>query len=308
MVEHKNRVEEKFNHLHEIVMEIAAFTGTEFYRSLVSKLAIVLKVRCVVICEVVTPDSESACTLAIWGDGKFHDNFEYTLTGTPWENIAGNESCYCPGNVKNFFPKNGFLSEIDVESCFGVPIFDSLGKLLGILVILPRKELTNPSHIESILEIAAVLAAAEIQRTREEEVLRREKQEAENGRRMKTELLERLSHDLRSPMNVILGYTKLLESDPNEPLSKAQHERIQWICKGADRMMEIITEMSAASRGEESLPILTDRLESEEKTVASENTGTPSNILYIEDNMANLRLMEKLIKRRSDTRLVTTPA
>ena len=307
MIENQNQVEGALNCLNEIIKKTAGFTGTEFFRSLVWQLCVILEVRCAVICEVVVPESERVRTLAIWEDGKFHDNFEYALVGTLWENSARNKNCFCSENVKNTFPEYGFLSEIDSEGCLGVPLFDSVGKLLGILAILHHEKLPNPSHIASILDVAAIRTAAEIKRIQKEERLRQNKQEAEIANRMKTELLERISHDLRSPMNVILGYAKLLESDPNNPLSEAQQDRVQWICKGADRLMEIITEISDL-REEEPLSTFADRPKVEPKNVIREKSESPSEILYIEDNLANLRLMEKLMKRRSGTRLVTTPA
>jgi len=291
----------------EIIKVTAGLTGAEFYRTLVWQIAVVLKVRCVIVCEVIPPDLRSAQTLAIWEGDKFHNNFEYELIGTQWKAAVDHKSCYCSENIVDLLPESQFLPNICIDNCLGVPLFDSLGKPLGVLAVLHQEALTNVSCIESILDVTSVRTAVEIKRMREEKILRLAKKEAECTSRMTTELLESLNHDLRSPMNVVLGYAKLLLSDSKEPLNKVQHDRVNWILKGAERLMEIIDEIPV-SPGEVSKAEQTDNPTIEKnKSVPPIKTSGFSKILYVEDNIANLRLMEKFIKRRPDTLLFATP-
>lgn len=54
--------------------------------------------------------------------------------------------------------------------------------------------------------------------TENAEVLKQALKEAESANRAKTEFLSRMSHDIRTPMNAIIGMTLLAEEEPNVPL------------------------------------------------------------------------------------------
>jgi CheY-like chemotaxis protein len=55
--------------------------------------------------------------------------------------------------------------------------------------------------------------------------------------RAKSELLSRTSHELRTPMNHILGFAQLLEMDP---LTKDQSESVQQILKSGEHLLRLI--------------------------------------------------------------------
>jgi signal transduction histidine kinase len=48
----------------------------------------------------------------------------------------------------------------------------------------------------------------------------------------KSEFLSSMSHEVRTPLNAILGFAQLLERDKKEPLSERQKERIGHILSG----------------------------------------------------------------------------
>lgn len=62
--------------------------------------------------------------------------------------------------------------EIQVESYAGIPLFSSMGQLLGHLAVIDDKVLGNESRNVAVLEIFAARAAAEIERQQVEEALR----------------------------------------------------------------------------------------------------------------------------------------
>ena len=51
----------------------------------------------------------------------------------------------------------------------------------------------------------------------QEEKLKKAYAAAENANKAKTEFLNNMSHDIRTPMNVILGYNQLMKSQLTEP-------------------------------------------------------------------------------------------
>ncbi|MBF0189082.1 MAG: PAS domain S-box protein [Magnetococcales bacterium] len=81
------------------------------------------------------------------------------------------------------------------------------------------------------------------ERKRYERELKLAKETAEKASRAKSEFLSGMSHELRTPMNAILGFSQLLESDPDEPLSEAQLDSVQEIRSAGDHLLELINEI-----------------------------------------------------------------
>jgi CheY-like chemotaxis protein/nitrogen-specific signal transduction histidine kinase len=74
--------------------------------------------------------------------------------------------------------------------------------------------------------------------------LMREKAKAQNASKAKGEFLSRVSHELRSPMNVIIGMAKLGLKDG----TSSSHERFQNIVSASDHLLRIINDVLDMSR------------------------------------------------------------
>jgi PAS domain S-box-containing protein len=77
----------------------------------------------------------------------------------------------------------------------------------------------------------------------EDELARRK--EAEREYRARSEFLSRISHELRTPMNSILGFAQLLDMDD---LTEAQRENVALISKGGHHLLQLINEVLEISR------------------------------------------------------------
>jgi PAS domain S-box-containing protein len=90
--------------------------------------------------------------------------------------------------------------------------------------------------------VGTVQDMTERRQVEEELVLRRE---AEREYKARSEFLSRISHELRTPMNSILGFAQLLEMDD---LTEAQHENVNLIAKGGHHLLQLINEVLEISR------------------------------------------------------------
>jgi PAS domain S-box-containing protein len=181
-----------------IVEGTASATDTAFMRSCVRYLAQALQVRYALIAEVAddsavvaSPGASASTrvrTLAFWTGETWSENFEYNLAGTPFENLLQEKACLYPQEVQALFTSDspsktlpfGFpfavrdrdLVQLGVQSYLGIPLINSNGNVIGLLVVLDVKPMVRGFGKESILKIFAARAAVELERKQAETALR----------------------------------------------------------------------------------------------------------------------------------------
>jgi PAS domain S-box-containing protein len=148
----------------------------DYFNAVVRHLASELHVKHAFVARCVDWPLTRVRTLAAFMDGKLLDEgFEYTLAGTPCEEVLNGGTCYFPRDVQRLFPDDAFLVDIGCESYFGLPLFDPSGGLLGHICVLDDKamEPEQRQRQEEVLKGFAARAAAEIDQLRAEEAFRR---------------------------------------------------------------------------------------------------------------------------------------
>lgn len=131
------------------------------------------------------------------------------------QNIAFN------GMINRNIHKNG--SEIIIESS-GVPIFDKNGQLVGYRGI--DRDITERQKTETELRTA--------------------KEKAEESDRLKTEFFHNMSHEVRTPLNGILGFTSFLED--SEISHEQRNKYIKIIKESGDQLLRIIEDILEISQ------------------------------------------------------------
>jgi class 3 adenylate cyclase len=206
--------------LRSIVEGTASATGNDFFSSLVYHLTTALQVRCSFISECVDFEQRRSSTLAIWTGTDFGANFEYTLSGTPCEQVIQSRCLqYYPEQLQALFPEDQGLVQIEAQSYLGIPLMDASGNLLGHLAVLDDQPMGDEfwNHRRSGEPLVALLSAEIInlgdescllakttditERKRAEEAL----QKSEGSYRelaLREELLNRLATQIRNSLEL----------------------------------------------------------------------------------------------------------
>ena len=103
------------------------------------------------------------------------------------------------------------------------PLRDGMGAMYAVCGI--STDMTDRKHAEQSMSIA--------------------RREAERANRAKSEFLSRMSHDLRTPLNAVLGFAQLLDMDN---LTADQRESVTQILEAGRHLLDLMNEVLDISR------------------------------------------------------------
>ncbi len=113
------------------------------------------------------------------------------------------------------------------------------GRLVDVsLAISPMKDSSG-----TIFGASAIVR--DISEHKRIEELRRATEVAEQANRTKSEFLSRMSHEFRTPLNAILGFTELVQMDG---VRADQHEHLDLVLKAGRRLLGLVDEVLEISR------------------------------------------------------------
>lgn len=153
--------------------------GGDFFTTMAQYLGKTLSVDYVFI-NRVSKDGKHAFSLANCRLGKLEPNFEYLMADTPCENVYAKRLCTYPSHIQEKFPQDLALVELRAESYIGIPLWDSLGDPVGLIVLLHRQPIQDIEKIESLLKLVAPHTGPEIERMEAEQKLRESEEKYRN--------------------------------------------------------------------------------------------------------------------------------
>ena len=162
--------------LTDIASGVSVEIGENFLSSLVEYLSKTLKVDYAFVSELHDSKANKIETLAVYGKGQINNNFEYDLANTPCEKVIEQGLCIYPQAVRQLFPNVPILSAMEAESYAGMPIFNGVGQVSGLIAVIDSKSWDDISLIEEVLKIFATRAAVELERQQAELALAQSEQ------------------------------------------------------------------------------------------------------------------------------------
>ncbi len=253
-----------------------AALGEDFFEALARFLAESLEVDYVCI-DRLSDDCLTAQTVAIYFDGTFEDNVEYTLKETPCGDVVGKSVCCYPEGVRNLFPQDAVLQNMIAESYVGTILCNAEGKTIGLIALIGRKKLENPALAEAILKLVAIRAAGEMERRQaekalhdsrtllEQRVIERTAELSNANASLQREILERerlerqllktkrmevigqiaggVAHEVRNPLNAILSITEALFREKEIESNPEYEPFIQHIRTQVNRLVHLMNDL-----------------------------------------------------------------
>src|SRR5262245_49465518 len=157
-------VAEELTALRAIVDAASHGSGEEYFQSLVRALARVVDTRWAFVAQFSSETHTKARTIAFWDRDHFAESFEWTLAGTPCEDVVHGNLCHHASGLRDKFPNDPYPRAWGIESFLGVPLCDSKGTVLGHLAAFDERPMPDEPRKLLTFRIFAKHAAAELTR------------------------------------------------------------------------------------------------------------------------------------------------
>jgi|GEM_PF-6858760 len=131
-----------------------------------------------------------------------------------------------------------WASNLGLVSFAGYQLLADGGATIGVLALFSKHAISAKEN--ALLEGVASTTTQVIQMAQAEEALRDAKEEAETANRTKSCFLANMSHDIRTPMNSIIGFSDMLADGP---LTTEQHKSIGVIRDSSKSLLNLINDI-----------------------------------------------------------------
>lgn len=237
---------------------IAGPSGDALFQALVLHMAQAIHADMVTVGEI-QPDG-AVRTLAVWKDGAAAPNHTYTSPGSPCADTLALPGLNVIGSdLTQRYPHYPALAASGYQAYAGQTLRDEDGTPIGLLTAFWQQPLELANDARALLAIFASRANAELIRLRRDREIRRLNSSLEQRVRERTAELQKLnaeldsfaysvSHDLKSPLRAIDGFTQLLQESLGERLAPAERETFGRILAATTRMAKLIADLLALAR------------------------------------------------------------
>ncbi len=122
--------------------------------------------------------------------------------------------------------------------------FDDISRRIELFYLGVSDYVIKPLIEEEL--IARVRNLIQSKQFHEESVKQRKR--AEDADRAKSVFLSQMSHEFRTPLNAILGFSRLLAGDSEHPLVESQQEELEFIQQAGKHLLSLVNEILDISK------------------------------------------------------------
>jgi PAS domain S-box-containing protein len=157
-------------------------------------------------------------------------------------------------------PQTELIRSLGITAYYSYPLI-AQGQLLGTLSFGSRTLLSFTDNQKGMMQAVCDQIAIAMERSRLIASLQQQTEQLQEANRMKDEFLGVLSHELRSPLNAILGWAQLLQRNKlNETQMARATETIERNAKAQTQLIEDLLDISRMIRGNLRLNVRTCNL------------------------------------------------
>lgn len=242
----------------DVARGVAGKTGEDFFPALTRHMAVSLDADMIIMGEGL-PDGRVRA-ISVWRDGVHARNFTFNTTNTPCgQALAETGLCAFSGDLQAKFPADSPLLEAGYVAYVGQSLRDEDGTPIGVLNAMWKHPISLTPEMRALMSIFSSRANAELLRLRRDREIQRLNQTLEQRVQERTDDLLKLnheldtfaysvSHDLKSPLRSIDGFTQILRESLAGRLSEEEDALFSRVLASTQRMSALISDMLALAR------------------------------------------------------------
>jgi signal transduction histidine kinase len=196
------------NALQGIIKGLKSNHGKAFFHNLTMQLHQVINADYIFISKLDSVRHVSR-TISLVAHGEIADNFEYSLVKTPCDDVSNDGVCIYPENICKSYPEDQLLVDMNIEGYIGAPLFDSAGKVMGIVAAMYETKIEQAEDVAALFELFSGRISAEIEREEKEAQLQELNIELENKVEQRTLALSKTLNELTQTQNTLIEQEKM---------------------------------------------------------------------------------------------------
>ncbi len=136
-----------------------------------------------------------------------------------------------------------------MKACWSRPFFSSDGRLLGTIANYSNQTGSPNSNNLKVLEWSIRIAGLAVEQDQADKELIFAKIAAEESNKLKSTFLQNMSHEVRTPLNGIMGFTSMLQKIDKNPENQKQIEQYVDIIKNSSKhLLAIVNDVLDLSK------------------------------------------------------------
>ncbi len=258
--------------------------GTDFFENLTKVMCDVLDMH---YCHVAEIENGRVKSVAYYCQDPSRTGLDFELRNTAAEKVLQNGVYVCPDNFRQVTAGLQMVTDLNIRGYVGATLYDNDGKPIGVLVTVSEEPIADPELAQSIVEVFAARASAELRRIQAERKREKLEQQLRHSQRMETigVLAGGIAHDFNNILQPISGYAELLYSDL--PEDSPLRDDVIEIRQGADRARDLVRQILSFSRNSETERSPIDVTSMIKGTVRFARGSLPSSISLVTEIDAN---------------------
>jgi len=145
------------------------------------------------------------------------------------------------------FPRARQALEIEAKGAFGFPIMIK-DEVVGVMEFFSLKTVKPDTKFLNVMFEIGIRLGRVVERSRAENKLMHAKKVAERANIAKSEFLSQMSHELKTPMHAIMGFSQLMLHETKDKLTSDQKDNLKEIHNAADHLLTLINEVLELSK------------------------------------------------------------
>jgi len=142
----------------------------------------------------------------------------------------------------------GTTEKLGFRGFLGVPMFSRGGEIIGILRVLTYEPREFTKDEIELLEQMANGAGVALENARLLEQIKNQAVELEKANKVKDEFLGFVSHELKTPVNVVRGYASLLHDKTFGEINLEQKRALEKMMNNSGNLLHMINTLLAATK------------------------------------------------------------